>query len=45
MVLKARGLRPTDSEQQLVADCTDLDQLRKWAEAAVTATTTSEVFE
>jgi len=45
MVLKARGLRPTEREQQMIADCTDLDQLQKWAEAAVTATTTSEVFE
>jgi hypothetical protein len=45
MVLKARGLQPTESEQQLVADCTDLDQLKKWAEAAITATTTSEVFQ
>lgn len=45
MVLKARGLRPSETEQQLIAACTDLDQLKKWAEAAVTATTTSEVFE
>lgn len=43
MVLKALGLRPTESEQQMIADCADLDQLKKWAEAAVTAT--SEVFQ
>jgi hypothetical protein len=45
MVLKARGLTPTESEQHLVATCTDLDQLKKWADTAVTATTTSEVFQ
>jgi hypothetical protein len=45
MVLKARGLKPTESEQGRVVACTDLEQLKKWAEAAVTATTTSEVFQ
>jgi hypothetical protein len=45
MVLKAPGLRPGESEQQQVAACTDLDQLKKWAEAAVTAPTASQVFQ
>ena len=44
MVLKARGLEPSESECKQVADCSDLDQLKKWADAALTATTTEDVF-
>jgi len=44
MVLKARGLEPSENEHGRVTDCTDLDQLRKWADAALTASTTRDVF-
>ena len=44
MVLKARGLEPTESERRKVTDCADLDQLHKWAEAGLKATTTRDVF-
>jgi hypothetical protein len=44
MVLKARSLEPSESERHQVADCADLDQLNKWADAALEATTTEEVF-
>ena len=44
MVLKARNLKVTESERERVANCADLDQLKAWAEAALTATNTSDVF-
>ena len=44
IVLKARGLEPSENEQRRVADCADLDQLRKWADAALTASSTGDVF-
>jgi hypothetical protein len=45
MVLEARGLNPTDSERTQVGGCTDLDQLRKWTVAALTASSTRDVFQ
>jgi hypothetical protein len=44
MVLKARGLQVTDSQRDLVSTCTDFEQLKRWAEAAVTAETACDVF-
>jgi hypothetical protein len=45
MVLKARGLAPSDGERAKIADCADLGQLSKWADAAITATSTGDVLE
>jgi hypothetical protein len=45
MVLKARGLDVTDSQRKRVAECADLDQLKKWSEAALTATSADDLFE
>jgi hypothetical protein len=44
MVLKARGLRVSDSQRDPVDACGDLNQLKGWAEAALTAETADEVF-
>ena len=44
MVLRARGLEPKPLEVARVEACTDLEYLREWASAAVTATATSDVF-
>jgi hypothetical protein len=44
MVLKARGLRVSDSQRDPVDACDDLNQLKGWAEAALTAETADEVF-
>jgi hypothetical protein len=44
MVLKARGLRVTDAQRDLINTCTDLEQLKNWAEAAVTAATAADIF-
>jgi hypothetical protein len=45
MVLKARGLALGEAERAKVEDCADLDQLTRWADAAIIATSTQEVFE
>lgn len=45
MVLKARGLQPSSDQQARVDACTDLAQLGKWADAALTASTASDVFD
>jgi hypothetical protein len=45
MVLKARGLDVTESQRKRVAECADLDQLKKWSEAALTATSADDLFE
>jgi hypothetical protein len=44
MVLKARGLRVSESQRELVNACEDLTMLRGWAETALTAETADEVF-
>lgn len=45
MVLKARRLELSDDQRERLDTCNDLAQLREWAELALTATTTAEVFE
>ena len=44
MVLKARRLTLTQDQGKLIDDCDDLSQLKKWAEAALTAEKTSDIF-
>ena len=44
MVLKARGLKVSESQRELVDSCDDLTRLKGWAEAALTAETANEVF-
>ncbi len=44
MVLKARGLKLSDSQRERLDACTDLDTLRTWSQAALTADTTDDVF-
>jgi hypothetical protein len=44
MVLKARRLTLTQDQGKLIDDCSDLSQLKKWAEAALTAEKTSDIF-
>ena len=44
LVLKARHLEVTDSQRERIAACADLDQLKAWAEAALTATDAGELF-
>jgi hypothetical protein len=44
MVLKARGVRVSDHQRELLDSCADLAVLKAWAETAVTATSTDEVF-
>jgi hypothetical protein len=45
MVLKARGLQASDSHRDQVSACADLEQLREWAETALTAKTANDVFQ
>jgi len=45
MVLKARGLKISDSQREIIDSCTDLAMLKAWAEAALTAETTGQVFD
>ncbi len=44
MVLKARGLKVSERERDLIDACDDLAKLRGWAEAALIAETTEQVF-
>lgn len=44
LVLKARGLTPTDEQRTMVETCEELDTLTLWAERGVTATSTDDVF-
>lgn len=44
MVLKARRLTLTQDQGKLIDDCSDLSQLKKWAETALTAERTSDIF-
>jgi len=43
MVLKARGLNVSEGQRELIDAC-DLATLKGWAETALTAETTDEVF-
>ena len=45
MVLKACGLTPTEEQAERVEACDDLDTLKKWAEAALTATNADDIFQ
>jgi hypothetical protein len=44
MVLKARGLRVSDSHRTRIDACDDLCTLKDWAEAALTAATADDLF-
>ena len=43
MVLKARGLQVSDSQQARIDSCDDLATLKQWAEAALTAATAQPI--
>jgi hypothetical protein len=43
-LLDGRGLRPTDAQRAQVAGSTDLAQLNKWFDQAITAKTAADVF-
>lgn len=44
MVLKARGLELSDTNRERLDNCTSLDTLKRWSQAALTAGTADEVF-
>ena len=44
MVLKARGLALTEDQAEQIEACDNLDILKKWSEAALTAEVTDEIF-
>lgn len=44
MVCKARGLALSEKQSAQVEGCNDLEILRKWSEAALTASNTSDIF-
>ena len=44
MLLKARRLELAASQDRQLDECTNLAQLKAWAEAALTADTTDDVF-
>jgi hypothetical protein len=43
-LLDGRGLQPTDAQRSLVDNSTDLAQLNKWFDRAITAKTAADVF-
>jgi hypothetical protein len=43
-IIEARGFQPTGAQVSLIDDCTDLDILKAWARAAVTAATVDDIF-
>ncbi|WP_019633894.1 hypothetical protein [Actinomadura atramentaria] len=43
--IDARGLALTDTERERITTCTDLDQLRTWRRRAITAHTTTDIFD
>jgi hypothetical protein len=45
LVLKARGLTPTDTQRTQITDCTDLDLLRTWVTRAATAVSIDSLFD
>ena len=44
-LLDGRSLNPTDTQRAQVAGCTDLPQLNRWFDRAITAKTTADVFQ
>ncbi|MGH3167132.1 MAG: hypothetical protein ACRDN0_14745 [Trebonia sp.] len=44
MVLEERGLELTNSQWKRITDCTDLEQLRTWSKAAITANSADDLF-
>lgn len=42
--LKERGVELTNSQWKRITDCTDLEQLRAWSKAAITAISADELF-
>jgi len=44
MVLKARGLTLTEEQAGQIEACDDLDTLKKWSEAALTAEDPGDIF-
>ena len=44
MVLQARGLAVDEEQSDLIEVCDDLATLKKWADAALTATDASDIF-
>jgi hypothetical protein len=44
LVIKARGFSLSDAHAKLISDCTGLDTLKAWSEAAVTASTVDDTF-
>ena len=44
LVIEARGFQPTGAQIDLVDHCTELDTLKAWARAAVTAATVDDIF-
>jgi hypothetical protein len=44
LVIKARGFSLSDAQAKLVSDCTGLDTLKAWSEAAVSASTVDDIF-
>jgi len=44
MVLKARGLKVSDSQRERIDACDDLTTLKEWAEAALTVATADDLF-
>ena len=44
-LLDGRSLKPTDAQRAQVAGCTDLPQLNRWFDRAITAKTTADVFQ
>ena len=44
LALRLRGLDVTDSQRERILTCADLDRLREWAERALTADATSDLF-
>jgi hypothetical protein len=45
LVLKTRGLTPTDTQRTQITGCTDLSLLRIWVTRAVTATLVDDLFD
>ena len=43
-VIRARGLKPTQRQLELVTSCSDLSELDIWFDLALDAKTTDEIF-
>lgn len=44
MTAGGRGLNPTDAQRAQVTASTDLAQLNRWFDRAITASTTADIF-